>query len=255
MSAAPRIAVTDVRAMSGASWLAGGWHFFRKQPLVWIGMCVGWIVTLVVLLVIPFIGGAIASFLQPVFFAGFALTAAKQSRGEAIDMSDLFSGFRTGSVRSLVNLGAILLMIRLAIVALMALGLPAQMSEPGTTPTPESVMQAMEGKWWIILVGMAANVVVSGAFWFAEPLIAFHGLSTAHAVRWSVYAALSNIGAMVVFGIASALMFFLASIPWGLGVFIAGPVLLASNYAGYRAVFGEPVLPRSERPEGPAGEA
>jgi uncharacterized membrane protein len=34
-------------------------------------------------------------------------------------------------------------------------------------------------------------------------------------------------------------MVFVALLPWGLGLFIAVPVMLASNYVGYREIFGD----------------
>ena len=44
--------------------------------------------------------------------------------------------------------------------------------------------------------------IVKGALWFAPAVLAFHDLSTAHAIRWSLYAALSNLGAMALYGLA-----------------------------------------------------
>jgi uncharacterized membrane protein len=34
-------------------------------------------------------------------------------------------------------------------------------------------------------------------------------------------------------------MVFVSLLPWGLGLFIAVPVMLASNYVGYREIFGD----------------
>jgi uncharacterized membrane protein len=109
--------------------------------------------------------------------------------------------------------------------------------EPDKLPTVEDYARALQGKEWIVVLGFALSAVVKGALWFAPALIAFHGLSTSHAIRWSVYAALSNIGAMLVYGFALGAMFFVAVIPWGLGLFVAIPVMLTSTYVGYRDVF------------------
>ena len=65
------------------------------RPIAWIGLCAGWIAITFALLIIPFVGGVIANFLQPAFFASFAHRGATSSRaGERIVMGELFGGFR-----------------------------------------------------------------------------------------------------------------------------------------------------------------
>lgn len=230
------IRVAEVGPGRGAAWLAEAFGLFRAKPGAWIGLALGWIVITLGLIVVPLVGGVIANFLQPVFFASFAIAAYRQSRGEAVAMADLFVGFRR-NVRALVNLGAILLIAEIAIFALMALlGLPMA-PEDGTSFTLSDYVQALKGKEWILALGFLLTVVVKGALWFAPQLIAFHGMSTAHAMRWSVYAALSNLGAMIVYGVALLLLFVAGLIPWGLGLVIVIPVMIVSTFIGYREVF------------------
>ncbi len=231
----PRIRVADVRAARGFSWVAGGFRIFRGQPITWIAMSMGCMMILVGLLLVPVIGGVVANFLIPVFFASFALAARRQVAGERIEMADLFSGFRS-NVRALVNLGALLLLVQFAILAaMMALGLPTPSGDEKMTLGDYA--KSLEGKEWILLLGSTLSALVQGALWFAPPLIAFHGLSTSHAARWSVYAALSNLGAMLAFGFALTLLFVAALLPSGLGLIVAVPMLFASCYASYREVF------------------
>jgi uncharacterized membrane protein len=228
--------VAEVRAANGARWLADAFTIFRKQPMAWIGLCAGWIVITFGLILIPIVGGVVANFLQPVFFASFAIAAFKQVSGETVVMGDLFSGFRR-NVRALVNLGALLLIVEIAIFALMAaLGLPLGPSDDKTFTLAEYV-KLLQGKEWILLIGFVLTALVKGALWFAPPLIAFHDLSTTHAMRWSIYAALSNLGAMLVYGIALAVAFFLGIIPWGLGLLVVIPLMAISTFVGYREVF------------------
>ena len=246
--AAP-IHVRDLTMASGPSWLAGGWRLFRGRPFVWVGLSAGWMVITLGLVMVPLIGGVVANLLQPVFFASFALAARRQLAGEAIDMGDLFSGFRR-PLRPLVNVGALLLAAELLIFALMgAMGLP------GLTPGDKGAMfdfeawvQALSGKEWILVVGALLTGVVKGALWFAPALLAFHDLNTTHALRWSVYAALSNLGAMIAYGVALTVMFVAAALPWGLGLIVAIPVMVVSTYAGYSAVFGDGPAPERQQP-------
>lgn len=235
--AAPPIRVSDVPARRGASWIAEGFNIWRGQPLTWTGLAVGWLVMTFGMLMVPVLGMMAAYFLQPVFFASFALAADKQLRGERLEMGDLFLGFKA-PVRSLVNVGAILLFVELTTVLLLVLlGLPTGSTGKGETPNLMELARQLEGKEWILVVGFSITATAKGLLWFAPPLIAFHGMKTTHAIRWSVYAALSNVGAMLTYGFAMSLVVLAAMIPWGLGLLVAIPVMLCSTYTGYRDVF------------------
>ena len=230
------IQVAELKAGRGGAWLVEAFHIFRRKPLAWVGLCAGWLVITFGLLLLPIIGGVIASFLQPVFFASFAICAYKQRAGEKVTMNDLFSGFRH-HVRALVNLGALLLLAQLAILIIMAmLGLPTGGSADQEFTIQEYV-ELLKGKEWILVVGFLLTVAVKGALWFAPPLIAFHGMSTTQAMRWSLYAFIANIGAMMVYGTVLLGLFFVALIPWALGLVVVVPLMAISTYVGYREVF------------------
>jgi uncharacterized membrane protein len=236
------IQVAEVSASRGAGWLGESFGFFRKAPMAWIALCAGWIIITLALIVIPLIGGVIANFLQPVFFASFAITALRQAAGEPVMMGDLFLGFRR-NVRSLVHLGALLLIVEIAIFALMAaLGLP--MSGAGDQSiTVGEYVELLRGKEWILAMGFVLTVAVKGALWFAPQLIALHDMSVGHAMRWSLYASLANIGVMLVYGVVLFVLFIAALIPWALGMFIFIPIMVISTYVGYREVFESKPVP------------
>lgn len=238
------VRVAEVAAGRGASWLAESFRMFRASPLPWMGLCAGWMSITLALLLIPFLGGIVASFLQPAFFASFAITAYKQSAGEGIGMGDLFSGFRR-NMRSLVSVGALELMAAILVFAIMAaMGLPMVPESADHVFTVAEYVELLEGKEWILAVGFLLMVVVKGALWFAPPLIAFHGMPAMHAVRWSVYAALANLGAMMVYGAILLALIFVAALPSGLGLIVALPMAAISTYIGYRDVFeARPVTP------------
>jgi uncharacterized membrane protein len=230
------IRVVELPASRGAAWIAEAFKLFRRAPLAWIAMCSAWILITLALIIVPLVGQAIANFLQPVFFASFAIAAHKQSSGEGVLMADLFSGFRR-NVRALVNLGVLILVAVLAIIfAMTLLGLPVP--EGDTPPTINEYLDTLDGKGWSMLAITASFIVlVKTAVWFAPPLIAFHGMGAFEAIRWSVYAAISNLGALVVYGAFLFAIFLVAGIPWGLGLVVAIPVMAISSYTGYREVF------------------
>ena len=230
------VRVAEVPAARGAAWLTEGFGIFRRRPTVWIGLCAGWLIITFGLILVPLVGGVIANFLQPVFFASFAIAALRQQAGEPVAMGDLFQGFRR-NLRALVNLGAILLIAEIAIFALMALlGLP-MMGGSDKPFTVSEYVEQLKGKEWILILGFLLTVLIKGALWFAPPLIALHGMTTGHAMRWSVYAALANVGAMILYGVVLFILFFLALIPWALGLLVVIPMMAISTYVGYRDVF------------------
>lgn len=200
-------------------------------------MGAGWIVITLGLLMVPIIGGIAANVLQPVFFASFAIAARKQENGETIEMGELFAGFRR-PLMPLANLGAILLLAELAIFALLALlGLPGLTADAEGAVSMADFVREMQGKEWILLVGLVLTAIVKGALWFAPAVLAFHDMNTAHAIRWSLYAALSNLGAMVLYGLVLTVAMAAAILPWGLGLMVVIPVMVASTYVGYKDVF------------------
>jgi hypothetical protein len=230
------LAVAEVPSTRGLRWLGEAFTLFRQKPLPWIGLCAGWLAITFSLIIIPLVGGVLANLLQPVFFASFAITAYRQAAGEPIAANDLFSGFRR-NFRALVNLGAVLLLSEIAIFALMAwMGLPLA-TDGDKTFTVQEYVESLRGKEWILAAGFVLTVVVKGALWFAPPLIAFHQMSMTHAMRWSVYAAISNMGAMIVYGAGLLALFFLGAMPWLLGMLVVVPMMVISTYVGYREVF------------------
>ena len=235
------IRVAELGPSRGASWIGQSWRLFRAAPLAWLGLCGGWLAVSFALLLIPFIGGVLANFLQPVFFASFAIAAYRQAAGERLVMGDLFGGFRR-NMRALVNLGALMLLAEIAIFDLMGLaGLPIARAGDETFTFSEYA-EALKDKEWILLAGFLLTVLVKGAVWFAPQLIAFHGMDTMQAIRWSVYAAISNLGALLVYGLA-LLALFVASLlpmPWVVGLVIVIPLTVISTYVGYHEVFEAP---------------
>lgn len=232
----PAIRVAGLAPSRGAAWLVEAFALFRRKPLAWIAISVGWVVITVGLIMVPLVGGVVANFLQPVFFASFAIAAYRQSAGEDVVMNDLFRGFKR-NLRPLVQLGALLLVAEILIFILMAaLGLPTA-PEGNKTFTVREYVEVLQGKEWILAVGFILTVLVKGALWFAPPLIAFHDLTMSHAIRWSLYAAVENIGAMLLYALALFALFLLAMIPLYLGLLVAIPVMAISTFVGYREVF------------------
>jgi hypothetical protein len=229
------IRVAEVPASRGVGWLADAFALFRRAPLAWIGLCAGWLAIWFGLLMIPLIGPVAGNLLQPVFFAGFAIAAFKQTAGEPVTMGELFGGFKR-NLRGLIQIGLIMVFVQLASIMLVrALGLPAWPADQAFDLMRYAEM--LRERWWVLAIGFGFASLASGALWFAPQLLVFHNMPVSHAIRWSVYAALANIGAMLVYGAMLLLLLFIAWIPFALGMLVMLPVMVISTYTSYREVF------------------
>ena len=233
MDAAIRVA--EVPASRGVGWVSEAFALFRRAPLAWVGLCAGWVAIWFGLLALPLIQLVGPTLLQPVFFAGFAIAAFKQTAGEPVTMGELFGGFKR-NLRGLLQIGVIMLFVQYGTLALMrVIGLP----EWPADQAPDFVRYAemLRERWWVLFVGLGIASIASGALWFAPQLLVFHNMPVMHAIRWSVYAALANVGAMLVYGAVLFLLLLAAWIPFGLGMLLMLPVMVISTYTSYREVF------------------
>ena len=229
------IRVAEVPAGRGLSWIGQALALFWRAPLAWVGLCAGWIAIFFALLMLPLLQLVAPTLLQPVFFAGFAVAAFKQAAGEPVTMGELFGGFKRNP-RALLQVGLIMVAVQYAsLVAMRLIGLPEW---PAGEPFDlMRYAEMLRERWWVLATGLGISTIASGALWFAPQLIVFHNMPVTHAVRWSVYATLSNLGAMTVYGAALMLMFLAAWIPFGLGMLLALPLMAISTYTSYREIF------------------
>jgi uncharacterized membrane protein len=75
------------------------------------------------------------------------------------------------------------------------------------------------------------------ALWFAPALAVFHQQGPAEAMKNSFVACLKNVVPFLLYSVILLLLTFVASIPFGLGWLVLGPVLAASLYTSYRDIF------------------
>ncbi len=238
--------VIDVQAMQGGLWIRQAWGYFKAAPLGWMSLVGGWIMVTFGMMFIPLFGPIASNILQPVFFAGLMLACRKQDSGKMPAIPDLFAAFR-GNLRALVIVGSVLLGLELLIFVLIeTLGFPVlALSEDGNSINFATFQTSLENNLGPLFLGLALLALLKGALWFAPPLLAFHNMSAAHAMRWSLFAFLSNFSAVFVYSVLIVAMYMLALLPWGAGLFIAMPLMVISNYTGYQAMFREeePVAP------------
>jgi uncharacterized membrane protein len=247
------VKVNDLPAVAGPRWLRAGWQMYKKAPLAWSLMAGGNIGIFFLLAMIPVIGSIAGAALQPVLVAGIFIAAASVAAHENTPPPNtLFAAFKRPNLRDLVLIGLIestLTLIVAGVVLQYVLGdikIAGRLSELDDK-TKTALEAAVSAKAWAVFAALAAIAAIKGALWFCVPLLAEHPtMKASHALRWSIYALFSNPAAMLLYGATMLLATFVAALPAALlpplvmvALLVAVPVVILSNYAGYRAVFDE----------------
>jgi hypothetical protein len=228
-----------VRAARGWEWITAAWALFKRQPLMWILFAVIGIMIFVALHFFPIVGQIVLALLAPVFTGGVMMGCRDLEQGGELQVSHLFAGFRE-RFGSLLLVGAISLGLSFAIAFVAALVTGAGMGTLlGAGADPAAVAAAGVTLLLAALIMLALLVPVSMAMWFAPALVVFHGQGPALAIKHSFLACLKNIMPFLLYGVILLLLAMAASVPFGLGWLVLGPVTVASLYTGYRDIFFE----------------
>jgi uncharacterized membrane protein len=88
------------------------------------------------------------------------------------------------------------------------------------------------------LIGLGLTLLAAMAYWFAPALVVLNGETPVAALQKSFAASLRNVGAFLLYGVIYIGLAIVASIPFGLGWLVLGPMIVGSCYAGWRTIFG-----------------
>lgn len=226
-----------VEAGRGWSWIVEGFELFRRQPGPWIALILVAALIFIGLSLIPLLGALAGLVLAPVFAAGFVIACRDQERGEGVEVSHLFAGFRD-RFQTLASIGLIYLGITVLIALVVGLGTGAGLwTLLGSGADPMAVAGAGVTVLLAFLVMLALLLPVFMALWFSSALVVFHERTAGAAMQESFIACLRNIVPFLIYSVIVLLLSMAASIPFGLGWLVLGPTLAASLYTGYRDVF------------------
>ena len=225
-----------VAAGRGWDWIVEGFALFRKQPGVWILAAVVLGVIFIVISMVPLLGSLANALLFPIFGAGLMLGCKDLDSGGALELEDLFAGFKR-KTGDLVIVGAFNLFgwVVIAFVVFAVVGGGAFMGmmrggAPGVGISIASMLIAM-----LLVAGLSVPLYM--ATWFAPALIVLDDVAPADALKASFFACLKNWIAFFVYGLVMLVACIVAAIPAGLGYLVLIPVLIASVYTSYRDIF------------------
>jgi hypothetical protein len=218
----------------GWPWIRAGWVYFRRQPALWALLTLIFGAFLLALKYVPVIGPLATILLVPVLAAGLILGCQTIDRGGELELAHLFAGFRrnTGQL-VLVGLIGFALTFSVMIPAVVLMGPSVFMGVMGGAATAAAGIAGVLG----LLIALALFVPVNMALWFAPALVMLQNQSAPRAIAESFKGCLKNIVPFLIYGIVLFVLALIASIPFGLGWLVLGPVVLGSVYAAYRDIY------------------
>lgn len=225
----------------GVAWWSEAWALFMKAAGLWIVLAIVLLVIVVVLSFIPLVGGLALALVVPVFVGSWMLAARKVEQGGTLQVGDLFACFQGDRLTPLLVLGALLLGASIVIgFAVGALGLGAMFGlfAGGMAGSGGGVFAALGTGLLAMLAGVVLGALLAMATWFAPALVVFRQVQPLEAVKASFAASLKNIVAFLVWGVIYIVAAIVASIPFGLGWIVLGPVVLLTAYVSYQDLFG-----------------
>jgi hypothetical protein len=213
----------------GVDWLVQSYAMFRKARLRWIAMLFAYYLALLLIDLIPMIGGWLAPVLKPVFAVGFLAAAWTQERGGTPELRHLLTGFR-GNLKALVPLGLVLVLGASLAVAASALVDQGKLLDIVFHPAPADMDDAALAKrlqdtladprvQFGMLFGALCAIPTVLALWWAPALVVFQDAGVLTALATSLRAASANWRAIMRYGLA--VFFFGGIVPSFISVLIA----------------------------------
>lgn len=240
----------------GFAWLREGLLIWRRNPALLTFASFGYLLMLVLVSVVPFIGQVLASLLMPVLSLGVLNTCLAIDKGRKAGPDVLFSGFQQ-NLPALGMIGAAYLAGSLLVLLLTSLadgGALLQIMTSGGKLDPETATSS--GFTLALLIAITLSTPVMMAYWFAPLLAGWWKIPAPKAMFFSFFACLRNWRPFLAYSIGLAL--FAALLP-GLLLGIIGmvsptlatllsvplplllvPMIFGSFYANARDIFGVP---------------
>lgn len=233
--------VRQVDGKQGWQWIVAGFLLFRKVPVVWIILCTTLLLVAATLALIPVAGQFIFTLLSPVFLAGLMIGCRTLERGGQLEIAHLLAGFRS-TATPLITIGGIYLVGQVLIFgAAMLIGgeTMRDLLIAGKRVDENELQEVMSSSLSALLVALTLSIPLMMAAWFAPLLVIFKNMPAVEAMRLSFFACVKNIVAFQIYGFTLVVLTIIATIPYGLGLFVLVPTLFASIYASYKDIFGD----------------
>ncbi|MES9969763.1 MAG: BPSS1780 family membrane protein [Candidatus Thiodiazotropha sp.] len=228
-----------VAAGNGLKWIARGWWHFKQAPITWIAIIVVWFVLTFVLSMVPILGALIVNVLTPVLLAGLMIGCHEQEHGDDISVSHLFAGFANNAGQGIL-VGVFYLVFMILFVVGFALFMFGSIGDLASQQADPEVMAMMffSSSFLIgMLVALLLFVPIIMAYLFAPALVALNDMSAWEAMKASFMGCMRNILPFFLYSLAAIGLMIVGFIPFGLGLLIVSPILIAALYSAYRDIY------------------
>jgi len=206
MSDIPREFVfTRYPGKQGVVWLRTAYQMFKQHRGPWVMLVVAYFISLLVILLVPYVGPYALMAMKPVFAVGLLAAAWQQERGGAPRLSHLLQGFRA-NLRALVTIGVFFVAgITLAVLAssLVDGGKLLELIAGRGSFTEDELRDRLSDP--VLMLGVLVSTILSFpvvvAAWWAPAVVVFQDAGAIAALGASLRAALANWKALVVYGL------------------------------------------------------
>ena len=191
--------MNSITAKTGFTWIVNGYGIFRQRPFLLTNLFFGYMIGLMILGVIPFIGQILPIVVIPLFSFLFMQACYKIDSDTYVSFRDLFNIFNRQTVNRLLLLGSfyLLYILLLAVIAIwidggLLLGTLSQQTQQELTSSQQTKLMLT-----LVLV-IALYIPFTMAIWFATPLIGWQKMSIGKAIFFSFFAVLRSLKAFLV---------------------------------------------------------
>lgn len=221
-----------VPAGNGWLWIVQAWELFKQSPGMWIGLCLLYMLMIMVFSILPIVSMAVSLFM-PVFIGGIMIGCKTVDEGGDLEIGHLFAGF-SNQLGNLVLVGLFYLVGVFAITIVLVIfsfGLIALLGVNDQSELMFVIIAIM------VLIGFALVLPLVMALWYAPPLVVFHQVSPYEAMKASVMISIKNIVPFLVYGLVFLGLGIVAALPCFLGWIVLSPIMFCSIYTSYRDMF------------------
>jgi uncharacterized membrane protein len=228
-----------VPANHGWQWIKTGFNLFKSNPGMWMVLFIVYFIIAFIMSLVPFIGQVALNLIAPVFLAGFMLGCRALDNKQDLEINHLFAAFKSYATPLITVGGTYLVGIIVVVGVVLLLGVDQDaLKHAGDAENlpDEEKLALMTSLLKPLMVILLILIPMMMAYWFAPALVVFKNLSAIDAMKLSFKACFMNLTPFLVYVLAAMLLLMLASIPFGLGLLVMVPVMMASIYASYQDI-------------------
>lgn len=223
--------INTIPAGRALDWFKRGWAIFSKDMVTWVLMTLVMGVGAFILNFLPIIGQIVLCLIMPALLGGMLYAAQQADKGQPIKLEYLWMVLLDGQKRiPFIALGGILF----GAVILVGVVSVAFVGDSLLRGANAGVLSfGLGGMLFMLIVGFSVFVL----FNYTAALMMLRDMPLVDALKTCAGVASTQVVPLLVFFLLYAVLAFIASIPFGLGMLVLLPVTVAAVYTSYQELF------------------